>query len=214
MGVLGMVIRLPFLLYLVAGVWVDRTRRRRILIGTDLARGVLLLSIPVAALIDVLSLPFLIVVVFTVMVITVWFDIAYLSYVPALVPRQELTTANTLMETSNSTAQVAGTSVGGFLVQLLTAPIAILVDSLSYFISASRCGESGSRSRRCRPGRVPACGTSASSIAAGVRFVVSDRILAPLALAIGIFCSRSRGERRSTCSTSPRVLHLGAASSA
>ena len=171
MGILGMAIRLPFLLYLVAGVWVDRTRRRPTLIGTDLSRGVLLLSIPAAALIGVLSLPLLIGIVFIVMVITVWFDIAYLSYVPALVPRQQLTTANTLTETSNSTAQVAGNSVGGFLVQLLTAPLAILVDSLSYFISAALVW----RIRAVEPPPPDQGGSGvrdvARSVATGVRYI-------------------------------------------
>jgi predicted MFS family arabinose efflux permease len=187
MGVLGTVIRLPFLLYLAAGVWVDRTRRRPVLISTDLGRAALLLSIPIAALTHLLTLPLLFVVVFSVMVLGVWFDVAYLSYVPALVERHELTTANTIMEASSSTAQVAGQSLGGFLVQLLTAPIAIVVDSVSYLISAVAVW----RIRKPEPPLAAREGSGVrqvvSSIAAGVRYVVRDRILGPLALAIGIY---------------------------
>lgn len=187
MGVLGTVIRLPYLLYLAAGVWVDRTKRRGVLIGTDFGRGVLLLSIPVAALTHLLTLPFLFFVVFMVMVLSVWFDVAYLSYVPALVELNELTAANTVMETSSSTAQVAGNSLGGFLVQLLTAPIVIIVDSVSYLISAATVW-------RIRKPELPAPASQGSgvrdvvsSVAAGLRYVVHDRILGPLALAIGFY---------------------------
>lgn len=210
MGVLGTVIRLPFLLYLVAGVWVDRTRRRRILISTDLARGILLLSIPVAALTHVLTLPFLFVVTFTVMLLGVWFDTAYLSYVPALVDRGELTTANSVMEASSSAAQIAGNSLGGFLVQLLTAPIAIVTDSLSFFIS----GVAVWRIRKPEPPVAARPGSGLrdvlSSTAAGLRFVFHNRVLAPLALAIGIFCLAGAAEAALYVFYLAKVLHLGA----
>lgn len=210
MGVLGTVIRLPFLLYLLAGVWVDRTRRRRILISTDLARGVLLLSIPIAALTHVFTLPFLLIVAFTVMLLGVWFDTAYLSYVPALVERADLTTANSIMETSTSAAQIAGTSLGGFLVQLLTAPIAILADSFSYFVSCVAVW----RIRKPEPPPTAGQGTRprdiASSIAVGVRFVVTNRILASLALAVGIFCLAGAAEGALYVFYLANGLHLGA----
>lgn len=210
MGVLGMAIRLPFLLYIVAGVWVDRARRRRILISTDLARGILLLSIPVAALTGILTLPFLFVVAFTVMLLGVWFDTAYLSYLPALVERQELTTANSVMESSTSAAQIAGTSLGGFLVQLLTAPIAILADSLSYFVS----GVAVWRIRKPEPPLAARQGSGLrdvlSSTAVGMRFVLRDHILAPLALAIGIFCLATAAEVALYVFYLAKVLHLGA----
>jgi MFS family permease len=210
MGVLGTAVRLPFLLYVIAGVWVDRTRRRRILISTDLGRGILLLSIPVAALTHVLTLPFLFVAAFTVMVLGVWFDIAYLSYVPALVERHELTTANSVMETSSSAAQIAGSSLGGFLVQLLTAPIAIVVDSLSYFIS----GAAVWRIRKPEPPLSVRPGSGLrdviSSTAVGMRFVLHNRVLAPLVLAIGIFCLAAAAEQALYVFYLAKVLHLGA----
>lgn len=187
MGYLSTAVRLPFLLYLVAGVWVDRARKRPLLIGTDLGRGLLLLLIPAAALVHLLSFGLLVGVIFAVMVIGVWFDIAYLSYMPVLVERDDLTAANTITETSNSVAQVAGNGSGGFLVQLLTAPVAILADSLSYFISAALVWRIG------RPEPAPASERDAltiraagRSIAAGVRYVRRHRILSALALAIGI----------------------------
>jgi MFS family permease len=210
MGVLGTVARLPFLLYLVAGVWVDQTRKRPVLIGTDLGRGILLLAIPVAAMLHVLTIAFLIAVLFLVMLISVWFDIAYLSYVPALVERQELTTANTIMETSNSTAQVAGNSIGGFLVELLTAPVAIVVDSVSYFIS----GAAVWRIRRPEP--PPPARASygvrdvASSVATGLRFIRRHPVLGPLALAIGVDNVFWSAELALYVFYLARDLHLGA----
>ncbi|HET9899398.1 MAG TPA: MFS transporter [Streptosporangiaceae bacterium] len=210
MGFLGTVIRIPFLLYLVAGVWVDRTRRRRMLIGTDLARGILLLSIPVAALIHVLTLPFLLVVAFMVMLLGVWFDTAYLSYIPVLVERHELTTANSVMETSSSAASIAGTSLGGFLVQLLTAPIAILADSVSYFFS----GIAVWRIRKPEPPLPARQGSGLtdvlSSMAVGIRFVLGNRILAPLALAIGLFCLAGAAESALYVFYLVKILHFGA----
>ncbi len=210
MGLLGTVIRLPFLLYLVAGVWVDRSRRRRVLISTDLGRGALLLSIPIAAITHFLTMPLLLIVVFTVMVLGVWFDIAYLSYVPSLVEQRELTSANTVMETSNSAAQIIGNSVGGLLVQLLTAPVAILVDSLSYLVS----GAAVWRIRRPEPPRPAKEGSGlrsvVSSTATGLRFVLHDRILAPLALAIGIYNLCWSAELALYVFYLANVLHLGA----
>jgi predicted MFS family arabinose efflux permease len=191
-------------------VWVDRTRRRHVLISTDLARGFLLLSIPVAALTHVLTLPFLLVVAFTVMLLGVWFDTAYLSYVPVLVERDDLTTANSVMETSSSAAQIAGTSLGGFLVQLLTAPIAILADCLSYFVS----GIAVWRIRKREPPLAARQGSGLrdilSSTAVGLRFVLHDRILAPLALAIGVFCLAGAAEAALYVFYLAKVLHLGA----
>lgn len=210
MGFLSTAVRVPYLLYLVAGVWVDRMRRRPLLVGTDLSRGVLLLLLPVAALAHVLSLELLIGVIFAVMVIGVWFDIAYLSYVPALVDREELTSANTITETSNSLAQVAGNSVAGFLVQLLTAPIAILADSLSYFISAALVW----RIRKPEPAAPPRQGSGirdiGRSIAAGARYIRRHRFLAPLALAIGINNVFYAAELAQFVFYLDRQLHLGA----
>ena len=210
MGELGTVIRLPVLLYLIAGVWADRTRRRRILISTDLCRGILLLSIPIAALAHILTLPFLLVVAPAVTVLSIWFDTAYHSYVPALVERHELTTANSVMQTSNSIAQIAGNSLGGFLVELLTAPIAIVVNSLSYFLS----GIAVWRIRKREPPLAVAQGSGLrdviSSTAVGMRFVLHNRILAPLVLAIGIFCLAGAAEAALYVFYLAKVLHLGA----
>jgi MFS family permease len=119
-----------------AGVWIDRLRRRPILIVGDLGRAVLLASIPVAHVFGALSMVQLYVVGFLVGVLTVFFDVAYQSYLPALVERDRLVDGNAKLEISRSAAAVAGPPVGGALVGVLSAPIAILLDAVSFLASA------------------------------------------------------------------------------
>jgi MFS family permease len=133
---LGVVEFLPFILFtLPAGVWVDRLRRRPILIVGDFGRAALLGTIPIAYVADVLTLGQLYVVGFLVGVCTVFFDVAYMSYVPSLVERQQITEGNSKLEISRSAAQIGGPGLGGALVQIFTAPYAVLVDALSYLAS-------------------------------------------------------------------------------
>src|SRR4029077_20186745 len=115
-----------------AGVWVDRLRRRPILIVGDLGRAALLLSIPITYVLDVLTLGQLYVVGFLVGTCTVFFDVAYQSYLPSLVEREQIIEGNSKLEISRSAAQVAGPGFGGALVQILTAPWAVFADALSF----------------------------------------------------------------------------------
>jgi MFS family permease len=128
---------LAFLLVgLPSGAWVDRMRRRNVLIVNDVARALLLGSLPLAAWLDVLTLPQVYLVTLAVGVCTVFFDVAYQSYLPHLVGREHLVEGNAKLQGSQSVSQVAGPSVGGFLVQAVTAPYAILLDAASYLWSA------------------------------------------------------------------------------
>jgi MFS family permease len=144
---LGTVEFLPFILFtLPAGVWVDRLPRRPILIAGDFGRAVLLGSIPIAYGAGELTLTQLYVVGFLVGVCTVFFDVAYQSYLPALVDRDRIIEGNSKLEISRSSAQIGGPGVGGGLVQAFTAPYAILVDAISFlgsgaFILGIRKGE-------------------------------------------------------------------------
>ena len=136
MGILGAAEFLPFVLVgLFAGVWVDRMYRRPILIAADVGRTLLLGSIPAAALLGVLRIEQLYIVAFLVGIMTVFFDVAYQSYLPALVSRQELIEGNSKLEVSRSVAAIAGPGMAGALVQIVTAPIAILLDALSFLVS-------------------------------------------------------------------------------
>jgi MFS family permease len=136
MGLLGAFEFAPFLLLsLFAGVWVDRMQRRPILIFADIGRALLLGSIPAAALLGVLRIEQLYAVGLLSGVLTVFFDVAYQSYLPVLVSREHLVEGNSKLEVSRSVAQIAGPGVAGALVQLVTAPIAVVVDALSFLAS-------------------------------------------------------------------------------
>jgi MFS family permease len=135
---LGTVLFLPFILFtLPAGVWVDRLPRRPILIVGDFGRAVLYASVPIAYVADVLTLWQLYVVGFLVGVFQVFFDVAYMSYLPSLVERDQIVEGNSKMEISRSAAQISGPGLGGILVEILTAPYAVLVDALSFVASGA-----------------------------------------------------------------------------
>jgi len=125
-----------FLFGLVAGVWVDRLPRRPIMIAADIGRALLLGLIPLAAVLDVLSLGLIYAVAALTSVLSAFFDVAYQSYLPSLVSRDELVEGNSKLSASASVAEVAAFGSGGWLVHLLTAPIAILIDALSFVASA------------------------------------------------------------------------------
>jgi MFS family permease len=121
---------------LVAGVWVDRLRRRPILIAADLGRAAILVSVPAAAVAGVLAMGQLYAVAALAGVLTVFFDVAYQSYLPALVVREQILEGNSKLALSSSIAEIAGPGLTGVLVQLITAPIAILFDAISFLFSA------------------------------------------------------------------------------
>jgi MFS family permease len=136
-GMLTMLEMLPFiLLSLPAGVWVDRLRRRPILIAGDIGRAVAIASIPVAFYFDVLTIWQLYVVGFTVGCFTVFFDVAYQSYLPSVVERDQLVDGNSKLEITRSAAQILGPGMAGLLIGALKAPFAMVVDSASYVVSA------------------------------------------------------------------------------
>ena len=128
---------LPFVLIsLPAGVWVDRMRRKPILVVGDLARALLLVSIPIAYAFDALTIWQLYAVGFLVGIATVFFDVAYQSYLPALVDRRQLVEGNSKLEISRAGAQLGGPGLAGLVIDLLSAPTAILFDALSFVGSA------------------------------------------------------------------------------
>ncbi|MGD9890011.1 MAG: MFS transporter [Dehalococcoidia bacterium] len=121
---------------LVAGVWVDRLPRRPLMIAADLLRAALLAAIPIAAIAGVLRIEQLYVVAFLTGVLTIIFDVAYQSFLPTVVRREELLEGNSKLTASASTAEVGAFGISGWLVQILTAPFAVLVDAVSFVISA------------------------------------------------------------------------------
>ncbi len=118
-----------------AGVWVDRLRRKSVMIWADAGRAVLLLTVPVAAFTGQLGLGLLCAVIALTGVLTVLFDAAYEAYLPSLVARENLLEGNSKLAMSSSLAEVLGPGLAGFLIQVITAPLAILFDSLSFLAS-------------------------------------------------------------------------------
>ncbi len=163
---------------LLAGVWADRIRRRPTMIAADLARAALLASIPIAAFAHRLSMAQLYAVTGLAGFCTVFFDVAYQSYLPSLVERENLLEGNSKLAQSSSIAEIAGPSLTGVLVQLITAPIAILFDALSFLVSALSVWLIRKPEPPSDPPPAPHL---AHDTIAGLRFVFHHPILRPLA---------------------------------
>jgi MFS family permease len=177
---LGTVAFLPFIFFaLPAGVWVDRMRRRPILIAGDLGRAALLATIALAYAADTLTMWHLFVVAFLVGVCTVFFDVAYQSYLPSLVERNQIIDGNSKLEISRAASQVGGPGLGGALVEIFTAPYAVLVDAISFLGSAAFLF--GIRKHEERPAVEPAADGSKpkmrTELKEGLRFVWDNRNL-------------------------------------
>lgn len=141
MGFLQAAQTAPFLIVgLFVGVWVDRLRRRPVMIIVDVIRFLLLLLIPIAAFFHVLYIEEMYIIAFVVGILTVFFDVAYRSYLPSLIDRDQLIDGNSKLEFTSSVAQLIGPGLGGVLVQIFTAPLSLLVDAFSFLISALSLG--------------------------------------------------------------------------
>ncbi len=121
---------------LVAGAWVDRLRRRPVLIWADLGRAALLGSIPIAFGLGVLTYWQLLIVSGLASILTTFFDAADNAYLPTIVERNQLVGANGALAASGSASEFTAFGISGFLVQLFTAPFAIAIDAISFVVSA------------------------------------------------------------------------------
>jgi MFS family permease len=184
-AMLGMVEFLPFLLFsLPAGVWVDRLPRRPMLVAADVVRAVALASVPVAYWLDALSIWQLYAVGFVVGVGTVFFDVAYQSYLPTLVKRDELSDGNSKLEISRSAAQLGGPGLGGVLIGILTAPVAVAADAISFVVSALLIGRIRTTERK------PLAEDRRSLLSElweGLRYVLKHEYVRGMAASVAIF---------------------------
>ena len=163
-----------------AGAWVDRMRHRPVLIRADLVRCLSVGSVPLASAAGVLTMTQLYLVALVTGVATVFFEVAHQSFVPRLLPREQLVAGNGALETVRSSAQVAGPGLGGVLVQLLGAPLAMVADALGYLASALLL--LGIRTHEPHP--EPVAGRSLrAEIAEGVSFVMRRPLLRVIAVA-------------------------------
>ena len=185
-GVLAALGYLPALLFgLPAGAWADRLPRRSIMIAADLARFIVLATVPGAYLLGVLTVGQLYAVAFCVGALSVFFDVASPAYLPRLVPRDALARANGRLQISEQGAAVIGPGLAGWLVGLIGAPVAIAVDAASYLASAAFI--TGIRSGQAAPRRqaghkIP----MRTQIGEGIRQVAASRQLRSIAIAAAI----------------------------
>ncbi|CAA9275294.1 MAG: Uncharacterized MFS-type transporter, partial [uncultured Corynebacteriales bacterium] len=178
----GLLTTFEFLAFLLiglpAGAWVDRMRRRNVLVVADLGRAVLFGSLPLAWWLDLLTLWQVYLVALLTGACTVFFDVAYQSYLPHLVGREHLVEGNAKLQGTQSVAQVAGPTAGGLLVQALTAPYAILLDAVSFLWSA--LWVASIRTREPRPERV-AGRNLVREVREGLAFVFGHQLLRVIA---------------------------------
>lgn len=164
---------------LAAGVIVDRMRRKPVMIAADVVRALLLATVPIAALYGVLSMAQLLAVAALVGVFTVLFDVAYQAYLPSLVGAETLLDGNRRLAMSAAVAEILGPGMTGVLIQLVTAPIAILLDAVSFLISAV----SVAAIRRPEPAPSPTEGLpTRAEIFEGARIVWAHPVLRALAM--------------------------------
>lgn len=136
LGVLSFLNTIPFLtLGLLVGVYVDQHRRRRIMIFSDLGRALTLFLIPLSTIVCVVTMNLLYLVTLVAGILTVFFEITYQSYIPSLVDSGQIVDANSKLQTTTSTAQTLGPGIAGFIIPIVTAPIACLGDAFGYLSS-------------------------------------------------------------------------------
>jgi MFS family permease len=168
---------------LFAGVWVDRARRRPILIGADLGRALLLATVPLAAILGVVTFAQLAVVAFAIGTLSACSSLAAVAILPAIVPREQLVAANSRLATTDAALALAAPTVAGGLIQLVGAPRAILADALSYLGSALTL-------RRLRaveePTPVGGRATVWREMGAGLRELVRTPALRALTVAVSV----------------------------
>jgi predicted MFS family arabinose efflux permease len=178
MGLLTAAELSPHLFFsLFAGVWIERTqRRRRLMIAADVGRALLLASVPLAYAFDVLSFPQLLVVGFGVGTLAVLFDISWATLLVTVVPRRDVVEANSKFSLSRALSFVAGPSLAGFLVQLLSAPVTLLLDAFSFIGSALFLGRMRSQGP---PVEEDGRESVLRSLRTGLRFVLRDELIRP-----------------------------------
>ncbi|MFB8351808.1 MFS transporter [Streptomyces niveus] len=207
LGALRAVQQIPILLFsLFVGAWVDRWRSRNVMVLADFGRAVALAAIPIAFLLGVLGIPVLLVLAFLVGVLTVFFDVAYQAALVRLVKRDQLVQGNSALEGSRSAAQIGGPALGGALVSLLTAPIAVVAGA--FFFGVSCLSIRRIRHRESVPRTVERPARMRRQIAEGLRLVVGDPSLRAVGLASALFHFFFAALMTVYLLFLPRTLHL------
>ena len=182
MGYLTAAALIPHLLFsLPAGAWLERVERRRwLMIASDVARAGFLAGIPIAYALDSLTFAQLYAVAFLTGTLAVVFDIAYMTLYVAVTKRDDYVEANALLNGSRAFSNVAGPSIGGILVQILSAPAALLADAFSFLASALFLTRIGAQ----EPPLEPAEGGMWAQVMEGLRFILGHSILRPSLISV------------------------------
>ena len=207
LGVLRAVEQAPILLLsLLVGAWVDSWRTRTVMVVADVGRTLLLGAAAVAGLLNWLALPALFVLVFVAGVLSVFFDVAYQASLVRLVTQDQLVRGNSALEGSRSAAQIGGPALGGVLVTLLSAPVAVASSALFFalsFLSVRRIRRTESVPERSE--RSPRVWRR---IHEGLRFVAGDSSLRSVCLAAAAFQFFFAATMTVYLLFLPRELHL------
>ena len=181
----GLLEALQFLAFpvlgLIAGVYADRIRRRPIMIVCDLLRMVALGSVPVAYVVGLLTIEQLYVVALLVGVGTVFFDVAYQSYLPAIISRSDLVEGNSKLQVTGSVAQMVGPALAGFLIQIVGAARAVTVDATSFLLSVLSLWWIRRPEPTPKPGSEAGRSGFFSEMLEGVRFVLGNPTISRIA---------------------------------
>lgn len=172
------------MLSLLIGAWVDRARRRPLLIGANLVRAVALATIPVLWMTNALTFGALAVTAFVIGACGSVFEIAFRTYVPTVVARRALLRANSRLELGRSAAEIVGPGLAGALLQLVVAPVAILADAASRLVSTALL-LFAPRDLPARRAHAAAQAQPANAMA-GIRQIGASPVLAPTAAALGL----------------------------
>jgi predicted MFS family arabinose efflux permease len=165
-----------------AGAWIDRMRKRRVMIAADLIRALFLAAVPVLWFAGVLEIWHLIVIATVIGVATVFFDVSYQSFVPVLLPGSLVGAGNSLLETTGQISRIGGPGLAGLLLTILTAPVLLIADAISFLGSAFAL----SRVRDTETLRPAAERESLRrEIAEGLRFVFRHPVLWRITLTTG-----------------------------
>jgi len=169
---------------LLAGAWVDRIRRRRLLIGCDLARAIVIAVIPCAAALGELSVPLLIAVAFVIGSLSVVFGTAVVAFLPSLISPGELVEGNARLMQTTAVAQIAGPGLGGLIIETVTAPFAIVADAISYLVSAAFLARLGVQEQPVPPAEQRSI---RAAIGEGLTYVGRQPLLRPSAGCAGTY---------------------------
>ncbi|MDS1271515.1 MFS transporter [Lipingzhangella sp. LS1_29] len=185
LGILNAAVFAPYLLVsLLAGVWIDRCRKRNLLIGADLGRVLALSAVPLLALFGVLEIHHLYVIAFAMGVFAVFFDVSGTAYLPTLVGREQLLDGNSKLQASIVVTQSGGPALAGVFVQFLGAPITLVISAVTSLTSVASMLTI--RNREEKPPVPEQRQRALAEIWESLRFIAKDRYLRFLTVRSGV----------------------------